>query len=320
VIAYAVARGAGAHPNFRSVLVSDDRVRAYPHLTLGIAVHRNQGDLVTAIVPRADTMTLAEIACAVQTKIALVMEGRDQSDETTQVVLTYLGVSQVTHAVPTLVAPAIATLFVGAPAEPGPSGMGRAAALCLTFDHRLINGVEASQFLEAITHAVDQLAAISDSARADLSYERAGGSVAGVPADAPRPASTGDRFARVDALLRDCVVNLLGTPLGASDFRRPLRSLGLTSVMSVALTKGLERDLGIPVPATLVWNYPTIEAITRYLAERLEAHAEPASVPDRPSDEERDLERLLGEVEGLSDAEARRLLTEDEERGGARNG
>ncbi len=124
----------------------------------------------------------------------------------------------------------------------------------------------------------------------------------------------------MDALLRDRVVNLLGTPLGASDFRRPLRSLGLTSVMSVALSKGLERDLGIPVPATLVWNYPTIEAITRYLAERLEAHAEPASLPDRSPDEERDLERLLGEVEGLSDAEARRLLTEDEGQGGARNG
>ncbi len=137
VIAYAVARGAGAHPNFRSVLVSDDRVRVYPHLTLGIAVHRAEGDLVTAIVPQADTMTFPELACAVQNKIALAMEGRDQSDETTQVVLTYLGASQVTHAVPTLVAPAIATLFVGAPAEPGTSGMGRTAALCLTFDHRL---------------------------------------------------------------------------------------------------------------------------------------------------------------------------------------
>jgi acyl carrier protein len=248
------------------------------------------------------------------------MEGRDQSDETTQLVLTYLGGSQVTHAVPTLVAPAIATLFVGAPAEPGTSGMGRTAALCLTFDHRLINGVEAAQFLEAVTRVVDQLAAASGSVCADPSCEPARRSVACEPADAPRPASPGDRVARVYALLRDRVVNLLGTPLGAPDFRRPLRSLGLTSLMSVALSKGLEGDLGIPVPATLVWNYPTIEAITRYLAERLEAHAEPASVPDRAADEERELDRLLGEVEDLSDAEARRLLTEEEGRGGARNG
>jgi acyl carrier protein len=198
--------------------------------------------------------------------------------------------------------------------------MGQTAALCLTFDHRLINGVEAAQYLETVTHVVDQLAAASGSVRADPSCEPARASVMCEPADAPRPASTGDRTARVDALLRDRVVNLLDIPLEASDFRRPLRSLGLTSVMSVALSKGLERDLGIPVPATLVWNYPTIEAIARYFAERLDVPAEPASVPDRAADEERELERLLGEVEGLSDAEARRLLSEDEGRGGARNG
>jgi pyruvate/2-oxoglutarate dehydrogenase complex dihydrolipoamide acyltransferase (E2) component len=65
VIAYAVARGAGAHPSFRSVLVGDDRVREYPHLTLGIAVHRTEGDLVMAIIPQVDTMALPELARAV---------------------------------------------------------------------------------------------------------------------------------------------------------------------------------------------------------------------------------------------------------------
>jgi pyruvate/2-oxoglutarate dehydrogenase complex dihydrolipoamide acyltransferase (E2) component len=52
-----------------------------------------------------------------------------------------------------LVSPAIAVLFLGATYEHN----GRTVAnLVLTFDHRLINGVEAAQFMKAIVETAEQ--------------------------------------------------------------------------------------------------------------------------------------------------------------------
>lgn len=320
VIAFAVAQGAAAHRNFRSILVSDDQVREYPYVTLGIAVHRPQGDLVTAVVPRADTMPLPEFARAVQSKIASALEGRDQSDDATQIILTYLGESQVTHGVPTLVAPAVATLFVGAAVELAGGVATSTAALCLTFDHRLINGIEAAQFLELVAGEVKKLGATGDS----LQTDSAGGGwprLAGrVSEDVPTRTLGDERVASVETLVLDRVVGLLGAPLGTAELRRPLRSLGVTSVMSVALSKGLEKDLGIPVPATLVWNYPTVEAIVRFLTGTLDARTGSAGASDVAAGEEEKIEGLLEEIERLSDEEASRLLREEGKRGDPRNG
>jgi len=308
LMALAVARAAGAHPNMRSVLIGDDRVREYPHLTLGIAVHRPGGDLVTAVVAGADTMALPEIARGVQVAVASAMEGRDQTDETTQIVMTYLGTNTVTHAVPTLVAPAIATVFVGAPFE---SGVGMTTSLCLTFDHRLINGSEAADFLGAVVREVDQLGTRLNIANTDRSCIQIPQSSANETADvALGPAR--DLVGSMTALVRDRVASLLEAPLTTADVRRPLRSLGMTSVMAVALSKALEGVLGRAVPATLVWNFPTIDAIARHLAANLDLHAESSAAPDLATEGEQELERLLREVEGLSESEATLLLNSAE--------
>jgi hypothetical protein len=89
--------------------------------------------------------------------------------------------------------------------------------------------------------------------------------------------------------------------------------------MSVALSKGLEKDLGIPVPATLVWNYPTVDAIVRFLTGALDACAQSGVAPDPDAREEAKMARLLEEIEGLSEEEASRLLSEEEKQGGPRN-
>jgi len=319
VVAFAVARSAAVHRNFRSVLVSDDQVREYPYVNLGIAVHRSQGDLVVAVVPRADTLPLAEFVRAVQQGIAGAMEGEDQSDDATQIVLTYMGESRVTHGVPTLVAPAVATLFVAAPVETAGGTATNAAALCLTFDHRLINGIEAAQFLEVVAGEVEKLGAEGALVQTEAAGD--GRPLAGRESEGvPKPASGDERITSVEVRVRDRVVGLLGVPLGTADLRRPLRSLGLTSVMSVALSKGLEKDLGIPVPATLVWNYPTVEAIVRFLAGTLDARSGSAAAPDGDAGEEEQLERLLEEIEGLSEEDAGRLLGEEGKRGEPSNG
>jgi phthiocerol/phenolphthiocerol synthesis type-I polyketide synthase D len=41
--------------------------------------------------------------------------------------------------------------------------------------------------------------------------------------------------------------------------------MGMDSLMSVELKGRLERSLGVPLPSTLTFNYPTIKALVDYL-------------------------------------------------------
>jgi 2-oxoisovalerate dehydrogenase E1 component len=68
------------------------------------------------------------------------------------VILTSMGGHGVRDALPVVVPPAIATLFLGeAHFELASDGSSvERVALCLSFDHRWLNGVAAAQFLQAI--------------------------------------------------------------------------------------------------------------------------------------------------------------------------
>ena len=45
--------------------------------------------------------------------------------------------------------------------------------------------------------------------------------------------------------------------------------LGMDSLMSVTLQRGLSASLGIPLPAALIYEYPTISSLTDALCERM---------------------------------------------------
>jgi len=61
------------------------------------------------------------------------------------------------------------------------------------------------------------------------------------------------------------------------DTRQPFSRYGLDSVESVRLAGNLERWLGRQVPATIAWDFPTIEAVAAHLA----GEEEKASTPSR---------------------------------------
>lgn len=152
--AFCVAQAVKGYPKFRSTMPGDAVAYEYPHVNLGIAVARENNDLVTAVVPNADTLSYEEFLRKARERIAAARSGRDQAGASTQFLLTYMGAYGVMDASPVLVAPAIAILFIGA--TYGDQG-GKRVNLSLTFDHRLINGVEAAQFLNAVVENAERV-------------------------------------------------------------------------------------------------------------------------------------------------------------------
>jgi 6-methylsalicylic acid synthase len=53
------------------------------------------------------------------------------------------------------------------------------------------------------------------------------------------------------------------------DVRRPLIEMGFDSVMTQMIRARLERRFRVSLPATLLWNRPTVQAISDFVAELL---------------------------------------------------
>lgn len=55
------------------------------------------------------------------------------------------------------------------------------------------------------------------------------------------------------------------------DIQEPFARYGLNSMTAVSLSADLEDWLGIRLPATLAWDYPTIETLSEFLDKELSA-------------------------------------------------
>jgi pyruvate dehydrogenase E2 component (dihydrolipoamide acetyltransferase) len=153
-VAYQIALATREHPKFRSTLIREEAVREHHHVNLGIAVAVPTGELTVAVVERADALSFPEFVAASKQNIAIARGGQDQTTENTQLLLTYMGPYEITDAVPVLVAPAAAVLFIGSPFEQGTKTV---VNIVLTFDHRLVHGVEAAEFLKTIARNLEGL-------------------------------------------------------------------------------------------------------------------------------------------------------------------
>lgn len=111
--------------------------------------------------------------------------------------------------------------------------------------------------------------------------------------------------------VRSHVNRVLGIdPDFALDPRTPLLSLGMDSLMAVELRNALGRALGRSLPATLLFDHPTLEAlVVRLRREVLEEEVAPTSEPAEDSEDD-DLDATLAGIEQLSEAEAEALLAE----------
>jgi acyl carrier protein len=88
------------------------------------------------------------------------------------------------------------------------------------------------------------------------------------------------------------------------DPRRPLREYGLDSLMALDLATALGRLLGRKLPATLVYEHPTAEALTTYLARELGLDLpKPAELADSQR------RAAVAEVQNLSEQELNAIVS-----------
>jgi acyl transferase domain-containing protein/NADPH:quinone reductase-like Zn-dependent oxidoreductase/acyl carrier protein len=76
----------------------------------------------------------------------------------------------------------------------------------------------------------------------------------------------GARQLAVERYLRERVAQVFRVSVTRVSLRTPLREQGLDSLMSLELRNRLEAELGIAVPATAIWNYPSVALFAEHLA------------------------------------------------------
>jgi pyruvate dehydrogenase E2 component (dihydrolipoamide acetyltransferase) len=165
MFSYAVTQAVKEFPAFRTILVGDNTFRTYDHVALGIAVARPGDELVLAVVEDADTLDWPSFAARMRERIDQARQGKDQASEAVTISLTNMQAFGLRDAVPVVVPPSVATLFLGEvynglAQDTEELKLVRTANLALTFDHRVINGVGAAQFLAKIKEHVESLSAM----------------------------------------------------------------------------------------------------------------------------------------------------------------
>jgi acyl carrier protein len=152
---------------------------------------------------------------------------------------------------------------------------------------------------------------------------------AAAPMEASRPEPSGPHLreqllaipagsARTELVRRhltELLAGVLGLEPGAIDSTKTVGTLGLDSLMAVEFKNRCERSFELSLPATMVWNYPTIAALTAYMHDRLYLITVPTAelphqdelVPSLPIIETRAAE-VLRDVKELSEETALREL------------
>jgi len=121
-----------------------------------------------------------------------------------------------------------------------------------------------------------------------------------------------ERRKLLDGVVKSAVGKVLKIAPSRIDPRKPIGSMGLTSLMAMELRNRLEAELERPLSATLVWNYPTVEALVAHLLD-----SGPGPVADLEA-AERDLPRpdSIRAVIDLSDEQVLAVLRAGENAGG----
>jgi pyruvate dehydrogenase E2 component (dihydrolipoamide acetyltransferase) len=154
-VMYAVARALSESPMVNATL-EHDVIHSWPDVNLGVAVGLDNG-LVVPVLRKAQDYTLAELATYAKQQIELARNGKLMPDDFLggTFTITNLGMFGVEHFNPIINLPQVAILGICAAQERLFLDQGQVKAktmmpLCLTHDHRVIDGVCGMYFLNKV--------------------------------------------------------------------------------------------------------------------------------------------------------------------------
>ena len=162
MVAWAVVRAIEKHAPFRRIILEDDRIVENAEFDLGIAVALDDDRLATAVVTKANTRDWADFVARYNETVAETRNGRVDAMNA-PLVISSLGAFGVRAAAPIVVPPSVGTLFVGS-AHYETIGDGKKSqpaeviTLSLTFDHRVVNGAGAANFVHDVKQQIESFA------------------------------------------------------------------------------------------------------------------------------------------------------------------
>jgi pyruvate dehydrogenase E2 component (dihydrolipoamide acetyltransferase) len=152
----AVAVALKKHPFLNSTLTEDEKIRVYEDVNIGVAVATEHG-LIVPVVHNADNKSLAEIASKLREIADKAREGKLAKEDVTggTFTITNLGMYGVDMFTPIINPPEAAILGVGRivdkpVAEAKQIVIKPMMTLSLSYDHRIVDGAPAAQFLQEI--------------------------------------------------------------------------------------------------------------------------------------------------------------------------
>jgi malonyl CoA-acyl carrier protein transacylase len=113
----------------------------------------------------------------------------------------------------------------------------------------------------------------------------------------------GDRRNLIIARVRSLVAKVMGLASEEIDLEQSLSDIGMDSLMAMELRNHLQTSLGRTIPATLAYDYPTVEALGDYLATELLGLNASTQAEDESQEEVTN-----SDLDLLSDSEAEALL------------
>jgi 2-oxoisovalerate dehydrogenase E1 component len=160
MMAWTVVRAMEKHAPFRRLILDDDRIVENDDFDLGIAVALEGDRLATAVIVEANKKNWAQFVKIYNETIEATRTGRIDAMNA-PVVITSLGAFGVKAGSPIVVPPSVGTLFVGtAHQEMVANGKKNKSAevitLSLTFDHRVVNGAGAANFVHEVKEQIEK--------------------------------------------------------------------------------------------------------------------------------------------------------------------
>jgi 2-oxoisovalerate dehydrogenase E1 component len=162
MVAWSVVRAMEKHPAFRRLMLEDDRIVESEDFDLGIAVAMEDDRLATAVITEANKLAWPDFVRRYNETVEATRGGRVDAMNA-PLVISSLGAFGVRAAAPIVVPPSVGTLFVGsAHYELSPNGKKAQSVevitLSLTFDHRVVNGAGAANFVHEIKELIEGFA------------------------------------------------------------------------------------------------------------------------------------------------------------------